>query len=222
MKCNMAILELNDLHYAYNSEKEVIKGLSATFEQGKFYAIVGKSGAGKSTLLSLLAGLDVPDEGSVVFNGKDTKDIDREELRRSQIAVIYQDFSLFPFLTVLENIMYPMKLNNLNPNESLEMAKQLAGKVSLADNLYDHYPSEISGGEQQRVAIARSLSMDRNLLLADEPTGNLDSENSDIIIETLQKLAHEDNKCIIVVTHDLFVMEKADVVYKLVDGKIFL
>jgi len=218
----MAILELNDLHYAYNSEKEVIKGLSATFEQGKFYAIVGKSGAGKSTLLSLLAGLDVPDEGSVVFNGKDTKDIDREELRRSQIAVIYQDFSLFPFLTVLENIMYPMKLNNLNPNESLEMAKQLAGKVSLADNLYDHYPSEISGGEQQRVAIARSLSMDRNLLLADEPTGNLDSENSDIIIETLQKLAHEDNKCIIVVTHDLFVMEKADVVYKLVDGKIFL
>jgi len=217
----MAILELKDLHYSYNREKEVIKGLSATFEQGRMYAIIGKSGAGKSTLLSLLAGLDVPDNGSVLFNDMDTKNIDRDELRRKKIAVIYQDFSLFPFLTVLENIMYPMKLNNVNPDDALEMAKKLAAKVSLNELLYDHYPSEISGGEQQRVAIARSLSMDRNLLLADEPTGNLDSENSDIIIDTLQKLAHEDNKCIIVVTHDLFVMEKADVVYKLVDGKIY-
>ncbi len=216
----MAILELKNIEYAYNERKKVIKDACCSFEEGTLYALVGKSGAGKSTLLSLMAGLDLPDSGEVLFNGRPTSEMDLTDYRLSSVAVIYQDFELFPLLTVLENIMYPMQLNGISEKEAKKEAMRLAEKVSLAEELYDHYPSELSGGEQQRVAIARGLTMDRCLMLADEPTGNLDSENSDNIFRLLQRLAHDDNKCIIIVTHDLSIMDKADIVCQIVDGKI--
>lgn len=217
----MTLLELRDVTYRYHkTAAAVLCGMSCAFETGKLYAIVGKSGAGKSTLMSLMAGLDLPDSGEILFEGTPTGKLDLDEYRRRKIAVIYQDFALFPLLTVLENILYPMELCGLDCAQARQEAKHLAQKVSLPEELLDRYPSRISGGEQQRVAIARGLTMDRRLLLADEPTGNLDSENSDIIIDLLRQLAHEENRCVIVVTHDLTVMDRADEVYRLSDGKL--
>ena len=217
----MTLLELRDVTYRYHkTAAAVLCGMSCAFETGKLYAIVGKSGAGKSTLMSLMAGLDLPDSGEILFEGTPTGKLDLDEYRRRKIAVIYQDFALFPLLTVLENILYPMELCGLDRAQARQEAKRLAQKVSLPEKLLDRYPSRISGGEQQRVAIARGLTMDRRLLLADEPTGNLDSENSDIIIDLLRQLAHEENRCVIVVTHDLTVMDRADEVYRLSDGKL--
>lgn len=198
----------------------MLDNVDCRFECGTFYAVVGKSGAGKSTLLSLMAGLDLPDGGDVLFEGTSTRRINPDECRRKCVAVIYQDFALFPLLTVTENIMYPMELCRVEKKTALAEAKRLAEKVSLPSGLLNRYPTHISGGEQQRVAIARALTMERRLLLADEPTGNLDSENSDIIIDLLTRLAHEENHCVIVVTHDLSVMDRADVVYRLNDGKL--
>jgi len=214
----MSILELKDVCYSYSAEKPVLRGMNCAFECGTLYALVGKSGAGKSTLLSLMAGLDLPDSGQVLFEGTPTGDMDLDEYRRRKAAVIYQDFALFPLLTALENIEYPMELCRVEAQEAERQARELARRVSLPDELLDRYPTHISGGEQQRVAIARGLTMDRRLLLADEPTGNLDSENSDNIIDLLLKLAHEENRCVIVVTHDLSVMDRADVVYRINDG----
>ena len=217
----MSILELKDVRFSYSADKnskEVLKGVNCAFSCGKFYALVGKSGAGKSTLLSLMAGLDIPTSGQILFEGTPTNKMNLNKYRRKSVSVIYQDFGLFPLLTALENIMYPMQLCKVNPKTAKQEAMALAEKVSLPKELLDRYPTRISGGEQQRVAIARALTMDRRLILADEPTGNLDSENSDIIIELLQKLAHEENKCVIVVTHDLSVMDKADELYRINDG----
>ena len=146
--------------------------------------------------------------------------MDLSEYRRRYASVIYQDFALLPLLTVQENIQYPMALCGVPPQEAAQQARELARRVSLPEELLDRYPSRISGGEQQRVAIARSLTLDRRLLLADEPTGNLDSENSDIVIDLLRRLAHEEDRCVIVVTHDLSVMDQADVTYRVRDHRL--
>lgn len=218
----MSILELRNIFYSYskeNKEKSVLDGASCSFESGKLYALIGRSGSGKSTIMSLMAGLDLPDRGEVIFDGKPTSEMDLTTYRRSKVSVIYQDFELFPLLTVLENIMYPMQLNGIDEKTSFEEAKKLAAKVSLPEELFDRYPGEISGGEAQRTAIARGLTMNRKLMLADEPTGNLDPENSDNIIELMLDLAHNEGRCIIIVTHDLSVMNSADIVYRLKDGR---
>ena len=219
----MALIELKDVCYSYNTEierKNILNNISCSFERGKFYAIIGKSGSGKSTLLSLMAGLDIPPAGQIVFEGTPTNAIDLDKYRRECAAVVYQDFGLFPLLTALENIMYPMELCHVDKKKAVADAKELARLVSLPENLLDRYPGKMSGGEQQRVAVARALAMDRRLILADEPTGNLDSENSANIIDLLSQLAHHEGKCVVVVTHDVFLMQKADIVYHIVDGKL--
>lgn len=219
----MVLIELKDVCYSYNTDtqkKNVLNNVCCSFERGKFYAIIGKSGSGKSTLLSLMAGLDIPQSGQIVFEGTATHKLDLDKYRRQCAAVVYQDFGLFPLLTALENIMYPMELCHVDKKKAMADAKELATLVSLPENLLDRYPGKISGGEQQRVAVARALAMDRRLILADEPTGNLDSENSAVIIDLLSRLAHNEGKCVIVVTHDIFVMQKADLVYHIVDGKL--
>ena len=215
----MEILRLQQVTYQYHgAPAPVLRGVDAVFEQGKLYAIIGKSGSGKSTLLNLMGGLALPDGGAVLYCDTDTRKLDLDRFRREQTAVIYQDYGLFPLLTVLENIMYPMELCHVPKKQAMEEAMELAKMALLQDGLLDRYPGQLSGGEQQRVAIARALAMERRLLLADEPTGNLDTENSDKIMELLQDLAHRQNRCIIVVTHDIAAMEKADVVYRMVDG----
>jgi len=219
----MAIIELSNVHYSYSGgaeTKNVIRGISCSFNRGAFYAIIGKSGSGKSTLLNLIAGLDQPWEGEVLFEGAPTSAMNLDEYRRKSVAVIYQDFCLFPLLTALENILYPMELCRVGKRQAKEDALRLAGMVSLPVELMDRYPGKISGGEQQRVAIARALAMDRRLILADEPTGNLDSETSANIIALLKRLAKEQDRCIIVATHDISVMKSADAVYLIVDGRL--
>ena len=215
----MEILRLQQVTYQYRgAPAPVLRGVDAVFEQGKLYAIIGKSGSGKSTLLNLMGGLALPAGGGVLYQGTDTRQLDLDRFRREQAAVIYQDYGLFPLLTALENIMYPMELCHMPKQKAREEAEALAKLALLPDVLLDRYPGQLSGGEQQRVAIARALAMERRLLLADEPTGNLDTENSDKIMNLLQDLAHNRNRCIIVVTHDIAAMEKADVVYHMVDG----
>ncbi len=219
----MAILELDQVAYSYRSryqQVDALKGVSYDFEPGKLYALVGKSGSGKSTLLSLMAGLDVPQEGRVLYEGQSTKEMKLTRYRREKAAVIYQSFRLFPLLTVAENITYPMELRKVPVKTAKARVAELLEKVNLPLSVENRFPSMLSGGEQQRVAIARALGMETKLLLADEPTGNLDSENSLHIVELLRELAHRDGYCVIMVTHDMEIAALADQVLTMRDGKL--
>ena len=219
----MPIVELKDVHYSYRSRYQrvhAMRGISCAFECGKIYAIVGKSGSGKSTMLSLMAGLALPDSGEVLYNGRATKDMDLDRYRRECAAVIYQSFRLFPLLTAAENVAYPMELRGERGKAVLEKARETLRHVSLPDTVADRFPGMLSGGEQQRVAIARALTMDTKLLLADEPTGNLDTENGDRIVEILTKLAHEQGYCVVIATHDPAIRDRMDVVLRITDGTL--
>ena len=219
----MGVLELRDVSYTYQTQYqkvEALRNITASFDGGKVYAVVGKSGSGKTTLLSLLAGLDLPTEGEVLCHDVSTSQMKLEQYRREQVAVIYQNFRLFPLLTVAENVMYPMELRGTSPKEAREKAKILVEKVGLPETVLGRYPTMLSGGEQQRVAIARALGMDTKILLADEPTGNLDTANSENIYSILQSLAHDDGYCVIIVTHDRTLAQKADDILELKDGQV--
>lgn len=219
----MGVLELRDVSYTYQTQYqkvEALRNITASFDGGKVYAVVGKSGSGKTTLLSLLAGLDLPTEGEVLCQDVATSQMKLEQYRREQVAVIYQNFRLFPLLTVAENVMYPMELRGTSPKEAREKAKILVEKVGLPETVLGRYPTMLSGGEQQRVAIARALGMDTKILLADEPTGNLDTANSENIYSILQSLAHDDGYCVIIVTHDRTLAQKADDILELKDGQV--
>lgn len=215
------IIEAVNVSYIYQTKYQKTKALSevsCSFERGKVYAITGKSGSGKSTFLSLLAGLDVPTEGSLVVEGEDMRKMNRDAYRLNRASVIYQAFHLFPLLTVTENVMFPMELQHVPAKEAKARAREYLAKVDLPETLYKKMPGMISGGEQQRVAIARAIAAGGEILLADEPTGNLDSQNEKVIVEFLCKLAHEDNYAVIVVTHNEAVAAAADVVYGMSDG----
>ena len=215
----MASLTLDNVSYQYrNAPSPAVSSASCSFEPGTLYAIVGPSGSGKSTLLSMLAGLDLPTEGDVLFDGKKLRDLDLDRYRRESIAMIFQAFQLFPLLTVMENVCYPMELCGVKPGDARERAKILLDSVGITEEKHNRYPANLSGGEQQRVAIARSLSAGAKTLLADEPTGNLDTANTQNIMEILKSLSHNDGCCVIVVTHDLDVAQCADVVFRMKDG----
>ena len=217
----MGTLELRDVRYVYQSQYqkvEALKGISHSFEPGLVHAVVGKSGSGKTTLLSLMAGLDLPTGGEVLCDGVSTAQMQLEQYRRERVAVIYQNFRLFPLLTVAENVMFPMELRGAKPREAKERAGELVARVGLPESALDRYPTMLSGGEQQRVAIARALGMETRILLADEPTGNLDTANTGHIFAILQGLAHEEGYCVVVVTHDMALAAQADRVLELRDG----
>ena len=217
----MSVLELKDVRYSYKTQYQqvdALKGISYSFEAGQVYAIMGRSGSGKTTLLSLMAGLDLPTGGEVVCEGISTARLDLERYRREKVAVIYQSFRLFPLLTVAENVMYPMELRGMKPKEAKAKAAELIGRVALPASALDRFPTMLSGGEQQRVAIARALGMETHILLADEPTGNLDTANGENVLEILQKLAHDEGYCVIVVTHDEEIGRRADHMLRLQDG----
>ena len=217
----MGILQVQNVHYIYQSKYQkvhAIKGIHFDFQEGKFYAIVGKSGCGKNTLLSLLAGLDLPTEGQIIYDGKSTAERNRDRYRLRAISLVCQNYNLFPLLTVEENVTYPMLLRGVNPSQAEKTVHEKLKAVGLDSSYYKRLPAMLSGGEQQRVAVARSLVSDAKIILADEPTGNLDTENSEIVFSLLQRLAHEDGYCIIVVTHDLAIADMADEVLRLKDG----
>lgn len=217
------IIEAVNVSYIYQTKYQKTKALSevnCSFERGKVYAITGKSGSGKSTFLSLLAGLDVPTEGTLAVEGQDMRKMNRDAYRLNRASVIYQAFHLFPLLTVMENVMFPMELQHVAAKEAKARAQEYLAKVGLPETLYKKMPGMISGGEQQRVAIARAIAAGGEILLADEPTGNLDSQNEKVIVDLLCKLAHEDNYAVIVVTHNEAVAAAADVVYGMSDGML--
>ncbi len=215
----MPVLSIHNVKYKYSgADTYAVKEASGEFEEGKLYAIIGPSGSGKSTILSILAGLDRPTEGEVCFNGIDLRQLDCDKYRREGISMIFQAFHLFPLLTVIENVCFPMDLLGVEKKEARERAKHLLLRVGIAEEKFKRFPSNLSGGEQQRVAIARSLASGARIILADEPTGNLDGANTDRIIEILTDLAHDDGYCIIIVTHDMEVAAQADVVMKMKDG----
>lgn len=219
----MDILEVKNVGYTYQTKYqsiEALKGVNCRFETGKFYAVTGPSGSGKSTLLSLLAGLDLPTAGEIYVEGRPITAMDRDRYRRETASVVYQSFNLFPLLTALENVMYPMELLKENRAKAAERARQLIGEVGLGEKTYRQFPVMMSGGEQQRVAIARALAAGGKILLADEPTGNLDSVNEENIVHLLKSLAHEKGYLVIAITHNQNVYEQADVVYRMRDGEL--
>lgn len=191
-------------------EKKVLNDISMEFEEGKLYAILGASGSGKSTLLSLLAGLDEPRNGEILYNNQNIKVKGYENHRKSNISLIFQNYNLIDYMTPLEN------LKIVNP----KVNKKILNNLGLADDEINRNVLQLSGGQQQRVAIARTLVTDSPVILADEPTGNLDSDTADEIIEILKTSAHKHGKCVIVVTHSKELAKKVDVVLVLKNKKL--
>lgn len=217
------MLKLNNVSYRYNNKHqtvEAVKDVSAEFGRGKFYVILGRSGSGKTTLLSLLAALDRPSAGEVLYGNTDLSKLDASNYRLNKAAVIYQSYNLFPLLTVLENVRLPLQIQKVEKSKAQEAAAGALEQVGLDEKYFKRYPSMLSGGEQQRVAIARALASGSEILLADEPTGNLDTENSLAIVSILCKLAHEENKLVITVTHDLEIAIRADEAFEMSDGRL--
>lgn len=217
----MAELILKEVFYRYPGTKtDVLKGVNAVFPEGTVTAVMGRSGAGKSTMLYLLAGLDVPTQGKILYNGQELKRAMLDGYRRTEVATIAQNYLLFPTRTALENVLYPLELVKVEKTVALEEAKRHLESVGIPEELHHRLPSKLSGGEQQRVAIARALASHSNVIAADEPTGNLDEENADAVMALLRKLAHEEGKTVIVVTHDRLLAEEADRCYRIKRGKI--
>jgi len=218
-----SILTLNNVSYVYKNRYQTVqavKDVSFSFEQGKVYAVMGKSGSGKTTMLSLLAGLDLPSEGKVIFGSTATSDMNRDKYRREDVSVIYQAYNLFPLLTALENVMYPLELKGVKAKEAKVQAAEMIKSVGLTEVVFKRFPAMLSGGEQQRVAIARAIVSQPKVILADEPTGNLDTENGEKIVKLLKDLAYDMNCCVIIVTHDPAVANHADVVLRMQDGEV--
>lgn len=217
-KENKETLKLSNISYRYDDAKEndyVLRDINYTFELGKIYAIKGKSGSGKTTLLSLISGLETKYEGSIYYNGKDLKTIDLDTYRNTYIGIVFQSYNLLPHLTAAENIILSMDISKVNVKNKKERAIELMKSVGLDETFANRRVLKLSGGEQQRIAIARSLSYNPNMILADEPTGNLDKETEDEILNIFKNLAHKENKCVIIVTHSKNVCDNVDVVYEL-------
>ena len=217
----MPNITLKDVCYRYkSSDKNAISNINLTFEEGKVTAVVGPSGSGKTTLLSIISGLDRPSEGTVHIGDKNLADMNLDVYRREDVAIIFQAFQLFPLLTVLENVCYPQEINGVKLKEAKVKAAEYLESVGIESDKHKRYPAKLSGGEQQRVAIARALATGAHVILADEPTGNLDTENGKRVIDILKRLAHDENYCVIIVTHDMDIADRSDVVYRMVDGKV--
>lgn len=217
----MSLFYLDNISYTYaKSTKPILNGITANFEAGKMYAVIGKSGAGKTTLLSLISGLDVCTEGTVYYNGQDLKNINRDKYRASKIGVIFQSYNLLNNATALENIILAMNLSGDRTADKKTAAYSLLEKVGIDKETADRKILKLSGGEQQRIGIARALSHNPDILIADEPTGNLDSNTEKEIMEILKNLVHIENRCVIIVTHSHEAASYADEVLGLSGGKL--
>lgn len=212
------LLKIDNVSYRYaDAEKDdyVLKDISFDFECGKVYAIKGKSGSGKTTLLSLISGLEKDYEGSITFNGKELRKIDLDLYRSRDIGIVFQSYNLLPHMSAMENIILSMDISKVKVPDKKKRAIELMESVGLDETQKDRRVLKLSGGEQQRVAIARSLSYNPEMLLADEPTGNLDKETENEILKIFKDLAKKENKCVVIVTHSENVCKQADVIYEL-------
>ena len=208
----MEILALQNVEYSYDKKKKVLKGINAQMETGKMYAILGPSGCGKTTLLSLLGGLDSPTNGQILFNGTDIEQRGLGHHRKKHVSFIFQSYNLIDYMTPQENVRLTAKKPALPFLERLGLTKEESKRNVL----------KLSGGQQQRVAIARALASEAPVILADEPTGNLDEDTAQDITEILKESAHEQDKCVIVVTHSGELAKQADVVFRLKKGELHI
>lgn len=207
------ILQFKNLDYYYESNGKnvaILDNVNFSFQKGHFYTILGPSGSGKTTTLSLGCGLDVPKNGHVLYNGKDIRKIGLDRYRNQNVSVIFQSYNLITYMTALQNVLTAMEITGVKVQNKTARALELLERVGLTELEAKRNVLQLSGGQQQRVAIARALSCNVDLLIADEPTGNLDEETAMDIIELFQELAHKENKCIIVVTHSQEVAKKSD------------
>ncbi|MCL2871024.1 MAG: ABC transporter ATP-binding protein [Coriobacteriia bacterium] len=222
----MTFLTAKDINYFYpdgDTKRYVLSDVSATFEKGKFYTILGESGSGKTTLLALLAALDTPESGEVLIEEQTIGSIGQERYRRNKVGIIFQSYNLIRYMTALENVLVAMSItDNELPSDHKEIAYNLLDYLGITKERADRTVTKLSGGEQQRVAIARALATNVDLILADEPTGNLNEEMETELIDIFKKLAHEHNKCVIVVTHSSAIAAQSDVSYRLYKGKLTL
>lgn len=206
----MNIMELNNIEYAYENKRKVLKGVSLSVEEGKMYAILGPSGCGKTTLLSLMGGLDSPSNGQILYDGQDIEKMGLSAHRKNNIAFIFQSYNLIDYLTPKENVALTSKLPPL----------PILERVGLTDEESKRNVLKLSGGQQQRVAIARALASDAKVILADEPTGNLDEDTAADITAILKECAHQMNKCVVIVTHSNELARQADEVFRLKKGQL--
>ena len=206
----MRVLEMNNIRYSYDNKRNVLNGINMALEEGKMYAILGQSGCGKTTLLSLLGDLDSPIDGQILYDGQDIEKLGLANHRKNNVAFIFQSYNLIDYLTPKENVALTAKLS---PQPILE-------RVGLTEEECKRNVLKLSGGQQQRVAIARALASDTKVILADEPTGNLDEDTAAEIISILKECAHEMNKCVIIVTHSNDLAKQADTIFRLKKGKM--
>lgn len=219
------MIHIKSLYKVYGkgeNQTEALKGIDLTIKDGEFVAILGPSGSGKTTLLNCLSGIDSPTRGEIFFNDIAFHSLTEEEktnFRAKHMGFIFQFFNLVPVLTVLENVELPLKILGINHSQGVKRAREMLEKVGLL-NKVDRFPSQLSGGEQQRVAVARALVHEPDVIWADEPTGNLDSETGLSVIQLLEKMRTEHNTTLVIVTHDERIAERADRIVVIRDGKI--
>ncbi len=217
------MLKLDNIVKVYETGGEnvtALRGVSVSFRENEFVAILGQSGCGKTTLLNIVGGLDQYTSGDLVINGRSTREFrdgDWDAYRNHSIGFVFQSYNLIPHQSVLANVELALTLSGVGKAQRRRRAAEALEKVGLADQIHKR-PNQLSGGQMQRVAIARALVNDPDILLADEPTGNLDGENSRNVVELLTRLAHEEGYCVIIVTHDLAIAQSSDVVFHMEDG----
>lgn len=212
------ILEVKNVSYRYSDaarDEYVLKDINLLFELGKSYAIKGKSGSGKTTLLSLISGLEKKYKGEILYDSKSIAKMNLDKYRNRDIGIVFQSYNLLPQFTAEENIILSMDISNVKHIKKKEKARELMKQVGLDESLAKRRILKLSGGEQQRIAIARSLSYNPKIIIADEPTGNLDKETENEILKIFNDLAHKENKCVIIVTHSPNVCDAVDEVYEL-------
>lgn len=215
----MNILETKDLYFTYpdgDARMVILNDVSVSFDKGKFYTILGASGSGKTTFLSLIAALDKPERGEILFEGKSIAEIGYERYRRNKIGIVFQSYNLIPYMNAVENVMVAMSITDNEMEKDMKAsALKVLESVGIDGSKATRRINRLSGGEQQRVAIARAISTNVDVVMADEPTGNLDAKTSETIIEVFKKIAHEDHKCVIMVTHSEKIAHESDVIMKL-------
>lgn len=220
----MTILEAKELNYFYQDggkRRMILQDTSVKFEKGQFYTILGESGSGKTTFLSLISALDTPTSGEILYNGENIEQIGYERFRRDDVSIIFQNYNLVPYLTGLENVLVAMSItDNEMPKDTTEIAYNLLDYIGINKAKADRLVNQLSGGEQQRIAIARALATNVDIILADEPTGNLDVGMEEEIVSIFKELASIHNKCVIVVTHSKEIAQQSDQTFYLNQGEL--
>lgn len=216
----MTVLNIENLTYYYNHPEDYLfQDVTETFEAGIMYSILGQSGSGKTTLLSLLAGLDMPKSGQIKLNGDEIKANQLTNYRKNIVSTIFQSYNLLTYMSAFENVKTVLRISKVSFDDEKQSIIDSLEKVGLTEDLIYKPVSKLSGGQQQRVAIARALVLNHDIIIADEPTGNLDENTTRQIVELFKKIAHEDHKLVIIVTHETEVAQNSDVVYQLKNKK---